>query len=91
MNGMPPTPQVEKKVGPIVGALIIVLVLIIAALYFFGQKLNTDSVPVETAPVTQTTPDTSTSAMAANASSADDMTTLQADINAQMQDVDYSF
>lgn len=84
MNGMPPTPKTEKKVGPIVGVLIIVLVLIVAALYFFGQKLNT-----ENAPVTSTS--TSETSMSANANSANDLATMQADLNSQLKDVDYSF
>lgn len=33
-------PQGEKKVGPIVATLIIVLILIIAALYLFASKIN---------------------------------------------------
>lgn len=84
MNGMPQAPQSEKKVGPIAGVLIIILVLIIAALYFFGQKLNIDSTPTDTA-------QTQDSSMTANAGSADDVATLQADLNSQLKDVDYSF
>ncbi len=108
MNGIPPTPHTEKKVGPIVGALIIVLILIIAALYFFGKKLNTESVPPENAPAQTTSANTQTNtqapasaqtgttgAMSANAnsspSSSDDVATLQADLNSQLQNVDYSF
>ena len=85
MNGMPPTPHTEKKVGPIAGALIIVLILIIAALYFFGQKLNTESIPATTS--AQQTSD----AMTASASQTDNTATLEADLNAQLKDVDYSF
>jgi|GEM_PF-3084482 len=87
MNGMPPEVRTEKKVGPIVGALIIVLILIIGALYFFGQKLNTDSVPVESTSA-QGTQDNS---MTASASDAEDIAALQADLNAQLANVDYSF
>lgn len=36
----------EKKVGPIVAALIIVLVLIIAALYVFASKINQPAIPL---------------------------------------------
>lgn len=80
MNGIPQVPQTEKKVGPIAGALIIVLILVIAALYFFGKKLNTDSVPVDT-----------TTTQSASAVQADSTETLQADLNAQLEGVDYSF
>ncbi len=90
MNGMPPVPSTEKKVGPIVGALIIVLMLIIAALYFFGSRLNTQS-PVNAVPQEQASVDNNNNAMTATASQADDVTLLQADLDAQMKDVDYSF
>ncbi len=87
MNGIPPTNQQhEKKVGPIVGALIIVLILIIAALYFFGQKLNTQ------APSQQTTTQTPTeNANMANSSSSLNPDVMKADLDAQLKDVDYSF
>ncbi len=87
MNGMPPMPKQEKKIGPIVGALIIVLILIIAALYFFGQKLNTPTAPAqETVPTVQTNEN-----MPAAAAKSDDTDTLQAELNAELKDVDYSF
>ena len=90
MNGMPPINHNEKKVGPIVGALIIVLILIIAALYFFGQKLNTEStVPSDTS--SQTSMETPTNSMTASASQADDVQTLQSDLDNQLKNVDYSF
>ncbi len=93
MNGMPPTPHNEKKVGPIVGALIIVLVLIIAALYFFGQKLNTDY-KTESATQQQSNANTVNDSVVATVSNApvvDDVTSLQSDLDIQMKDVDYSF
>ncbi len=89
MNGMPPQPQPEKKVGPIIGALIIVLILIVAALYFFGQRLNTQNKIETAAPVTQNTPTQTSSAT--DATSQDDVKSLQSDLDIQMKDVDYSF
>lgn len=84
MNGMPPITQPEKKVGPIVGALVIVLILIIAALYFFGQKLNTNTTvpPVKESPVSENS---------ANVSSSTEVQSIQADLDAQLKDIDYSF
>lgn len=35
--------QSESKLGPIVGIVIVVIVLIIGALYFWGAKLNNDN------------------------------------------------
>lgn len=43
----PAAPQAEKKVGPIVATLIIVLVLIIAALYLFASKVNQPAIPTD--------------------------------------------
>ncbi|NDB58445.1 hypothetical protein EB001_08370, partial [bacterium] len=43
MNGLPQVPKENKKIGPILGALAIVLIIIIASLIFFGKKLNTNS------------------------------------------------
>jgi len=37
----------EKKVGPIVATLIIVLVLIIASLYLFASKVKQSSLPTD--------------------------------------------
>ncbi|MEK7213838.1 MAG: hypothetical protein AAB637_01870 [Patescibacteria group bacterium] len=88
MNGLPPINHNEKKVGPIVGALIIVLILIIASLYFFGKKLNTTPPTVEVTPaVTTETPNENV----ANISSSTSIDSLQADLDAQLNDVDYSF
>lgn len=39
-----PRPQ-EQGSGPIVGAIIIVILLVFGALYFWGQKLNKKPVP----------------------------------------------
>ena len=90
MNGMPPTPHVEKKVGPIVGTLIIVLVLIIAAIYFFGTKLNTVKQTSEDTAQTEAIVDGQNS-MTATATEADDVTSLESDLDIQLKDVDYSF
>lgn len=92
MNGMPPTiqPQPEKKVGPIVAALIIVLILIIAALYFFGLKLNKSTTSSQ--PSTQTTAtEQASDKNVASVSSLSDIKAMESDLDAQLQDVDYSF
>ncbi|MEK9200795.1 MAG: hypothetical protein AAB909_02340 [Patescibacteria group bacterium] len=96
MNGMPPiTPdnsKPEKKVGPIIGIFIIIIILIVAAFYFFGKKLNTDdTLPVETITSTEQTSAVTASQNSAPATSADDVDSLSAELEAQLQDVDYSF
>lgn len=88
MNGLPPLSKPERKIGPIVGALIIVLVLIIAALYIFGKNLNTE--PEIVAPEVRTTETMATSTSATSTTS-DDTTSLESDLDAQLEDVDYSF
>lgn len=44
---MPKPPQSKKPVGPIVGAVIIVLILILGGLYFWGEKLNNGTMSAE--------------------------------------------
>ncbi len=81
-------PKQEKHLGPIFGVLIIVLILIIGALYFLGPKFNAAPAVDEQ---TSVLPSETNSSMAAAAGEADDVDTLQADLNAEMKDVDYSF
>lgn len=69
-------PQSERKVGPIVASLIIVIIIIIAALYLFASKVNQPA-PVENSLATQPTP-----AAAANAATPDDLSGLEAELNA---------
>ncbi len=88
MNGMPPVPKNEKKIGPIVSVLVIVLVIVIASLYFFSQKLNTTpNVSEETVTSEKVTNTENT----ANLSSGTDSDSLNADLDAQLKDIDYSF
>ena len=82
MNGMPPAPKETKKVGPIIGALVVVLIIIVVALYFFGQRVSTS---------TPTTDSQANTSQQANLSSSTDVKDLQADLDVQLKDVDYSF
>ena len=93
MNGIPPVSQPEKKIGPIVAILIIVLVLIIAGLYFFGQKLNTsyNTTSDQTlTPAVQTPPASQVSYDQRSVANVSDIKALENDIDAQLQEVDYS-
>jgi hypothetical protein len=90
MNGLPKESKEDKKVGPIVGALIIVLILIITALFFFGKRLNTQSTntPISNEQSSiQNTPIRNE----ANLSSSTEVQDLQADLDAQIKDIDFSF
>ncbi len=96
MNGMPPTAPTEKKVGPIVGVLIIVLILIIAGLYYFGKNLNTQpTAGQQKTPEEQVTPAVTNSqnsaVIAASATGADDVTSLEADLKGELSNIEYSF
>lgn len=93
MNGMPPVPKESKKVGPIIGILVIVLIVIIAALYFFGKNLNTTAPTNNDVMDTQVvTPTTETNVNnSSSAVNADDTKTIQADLDEQLKDIDYSF
>jgi len=85
LNGLPLTPKDNRKIGPIVGVLVIVLVIIVGALYFFSQRLNTtDTNTTETtADMQESTTDDTTNSNGASA--------LEADLDSQLLDIDYSF
>lgn len=90
LNGLPLTPKDNKKVGPIVGILVIVLVVVIAALYFFSQNLNTTSGQIESAPIVteETVVETDTTG---GTSTPNDAAAIQAELDMQLKDIDYSF
>jgi HAMP domain-containing protein len=74
----------QRKVGPIIGTLVIVLILIIAALYLFASRVNQEPTPSDSssdaAAVSQTVePITGT---------ADDASSLEADLNRATQGLD---
>ncbi len=87
MNYQSMPPKKEKRVGPIVGILIVVLALIIAIIYFVGAKIGTSTESMQN---TQTNSQDNSS-LTANASKADDVNTLNADLDSQLKDIDYSF
>lgn len=89
MNGLPPQSKTDKKIGPIVGALIIVLIIIIASLYIFGKNLNTETEVMT--PEAATTEETSDATASVASPIIDDTTSLDAELDAQLKDVDYSF
>lgn len=93
MNGLPQVPKENKKIGPILGALAIVLIIIIASLIFFGKKLNTNSTTnteqatIETPASADVTSQTGTESQGTGDSSA----AINADLDLQLKDIDYSF
>ena len=91
MNGLPQVPKENKKIGPILGALAIVLIIIIASLIFFGKKLNTNSstntVQTSTETSSGVTSQTGTESQGVEDSSA----AINSDLDLQLKDIDYSF
>jgi len=83
LNGLPLTPKDNKKIGPIVGALVIVLLIIIGALYFFGQRLNTSATETENAQESTINNDVS--------ANPNDAAAIEAILDSQLIDIDYSF
>lgn len=90
-NNMPVMPQAQmggdKKVGPIIGVIIIVIILIAAAFYFFMNKSGNQAPQQQTSSEQATNHTLEASATA----SADDVSTLQSDLDSNLKDVDYSF
>ncbi len=89
LNGLPLTPKDNKKIGPIVGVLVIVLVIIVAALYFFSQRLNTTTAEIKN--------EVSDSSVVTNSGTTTGLETsneaaaIEADLDKQLLDIDYSF
>ncbi len=86
-NGIPPVPQEpRKKIGPVIGIIAVVLLIIMLSLYFMGRK-DTDMVDNDTSEIN------SQSEMTAEIQNgtASEEAMLEADLNAQLEDIDYSF
>ena len=85
MNGLPPIKREDRKVGPIVGALVIILLIIVGTLYFFGQRLNTQDQAIDTA-------STENSSQLANIDSvSESLQSIDSELDEQLIDIDYSF
>ncbi len=90
MNGLPQVPKENKKIGPILGALAIVLIIIIASLIFFGKKLNTNS-STNTEQSSIETPVDATQTSTESQGIEDSSAAINADLDLQLKDIDYSF
>ncbi|MEY2664352.1 MAG: hypothetical protein RIT04_160 [Candidatus Parcubacteria bacterium] len=74
----------NKKVGPIIGALIIVILIVIAALYTWERRLNSAATPADQAAI-ETTDQTASASNAVQLSTSDDVDSLTKDLNATEQ------
>lgn len=87
----------HKKVGPIIATLVIVIVLVVAALYIFGSKLNKQS-PIVPEQNTATSELSATDQMAGMATptasvtpvtnKADDVQSINNDLNSALNGLD---
>lgn len=78
-SAMPQTPG-AKPVGPIIGVIIIVLVLTLGGLYFYGDQLNRKNSAMTPEEI-QNTPDDSTMKLQEQSGS-DETASIEADLNA---------
>lgn len=91
-NQFPPPQEPKSGFGPIAGAIIVILLLIVGGLYFWGAKINNqmnnempyipsdDSMTDDVQPVGELQSDTS--AGLPPQSSSDDVSSIEADFNA---------
>lgn len=68
----PTHPETESKVGPIIGVIVIILVLLLGVLYFWGQRVD------------RATQDT----VADIDATSEDLTSLESDLNAELTDLE---
>ena len=79
----------EKKVGPIIATLVIVLILIIAALYLFASRINQPAIPDDNAvtagnldgTLTANNPAPAATAVEPTTGTSTDVQSLQNDLN----------
>ena len=75
-----PSSQAEqKKIGPIISTLIIVLILIMAALYIFASQVTQQTLP------TDDSTDASSTTVQPITNNSDDVQSMQNDLNASTQ------
>ncbi len=87
MNGLPPTNKEDRKVGPILGALVVVTIIIGVMLFFFGQRLN-----VQNSKITPTqTQNTTAVTQPVTVSTTSEIESINKDLDNQLKDIDYSF
>lgn len=85
-NQMPMQGTPKKSVGPIVGIIIIVIVLVIGAFYFWGAELNQTPAPATASPLSESDELTDISAdLSATAINGidDSVSAMEAEVDAQ--------
>ncbi|MEA2715467.1 MAG: hypothetical protein QOG91_495 [Candidatus Parcubacteria bacterium] len=77
----------RKQVGPIITALVVILILIIAGLYFFATKINQQPAPTDTDTIAAGE-STATDTVPEVSNSADDPQSLQNDLDKSTSGLD---
>lgn len=86
----------SKKVGPIVAGLVVIIILIVVALYVLASRVNQQATPIDNTTATNNSIPTDTTPLVpatevevkAVTGTADDLQSLQADLNASTNGVD---
>ncbi len=88
---MPEMPKENKSWGPIIGVIVIVILLVIAAVYVLGQKFNNDAkqMPAQTQPVSQQI-NTEESQPTVTIEENDEFTQLEANLDSSIEGLDDS-
>ncbi len=82
-----PAPIMESpkktQLGPVIGLIIILAIIVVGTLYFWGQRVENTQVPQDTVMQTDQTGQTDTQTeQLQTQSSSDDITSIEADLNA---------
>lgn len=81
-NPMQPVPVVEERaIGPAIGVIIIILVLVLGGLYFWGERMNKNTQMQNPQIEEMASPDTQTMELEQQSSS-DDINSIDADLRA---------
>jgi len=86
---MPEMPKEHTPWGPIIGVIVILILLVAAAIYVWGQKLNNDE---KQSPITPAAPvsQIQNTQPAAAAEPVDELTSLEVDLDASVEGLDDS-
>lgn len=75
---IPPTPEAHTPVGPVVGSIIIIIVLVLGALYFWGQRADNAARETQSEQVMQS--EESVESAPAEAAPSDEVSVIEDDL-----------
>ncbi len=74
--------QKDSTVGPLIGSIIVILIIIVGGLYFFGSLISAKKVEVQTEQVLEEQNEKMQIEQTAKQSQSDDVSSIEADLNA---------